>query len=36
VSGGVQAIVFAPDGRPVCERLEKNEERVLTAEVDLP
>ena len=35
VGGGGFAMIFAPDGRPLCEPLEKGEEGILTAKIDL-
>lgn len=33
--GGGFAMIFGPDGRPLCEALEKGEEGVLTADIEL-
>jgi nitrilase len=33
--GGGFAMIFGPDGRPLCEPLGKGEEGILTADVDL-
>jgi nitrilase len=35
MSGRGFAMIFGPDGRPLCELIERGEEGVLIAEVDL-
>lgn len=35
VGGGGLAMIFGPDGRPLCDPLEKGEEGIVTAKIDL-